>query len=147
MGGAGNDTLVGGAGDDKFYGGAGEDEMTGATGDTDIFIFSPEDGAGHDIINSFDANATSTTNRIDLRAFNLDADDLIPLISVRGGSARIDLRSVGGGTIELVGVALTALDTDGTLSTTTDMIDGLSVWSDTDSDGMVESGEDGIFIL
>ena len=146
MGGAGNDTLVGDGGDDTFYGGAGDDEMTAASGDTDIFVFSPEDGDGDDIINTFSAAATSTTNRIDLRAFDLEAEGLIPLISVRGGTVRIDLRSVGGGTIELGGVtALTSLDTDGSL--TDGAIDELSVWSDTDEDGMVESGEDGIFIL
>ena len=145
MGGAGRDILNGGAGDDTLTGGAGDDDMTGAGGN-DTFVFSPEDGDGDDIINTFEAAATSTTDRIDLRAFNLDEEDLIPLISVRGGSVRIDLRSVGGGTIELGGVtALTSLDADGTL--VEDAIDELSVWTDTDGDGMVDSGEDGIFIL
>ena len=146
MGGAGRDRLLGtGGGNDKFYGGAGDDQMTGTDGSNDTFVFSPEDGSGHDIINSsFDAAATS--NRIDLRAFSLDAEDLIPLIRVRGGTVRIDLRSVGGGTIELGDItALASLDTDGTL--TNGAIDELSVWDDTDSDGMVEAGENGIFIL
>ena len=48
------------------------------------------------------------TNMIDLTAFDLDADDLAGLLSVRGegDNARvvIDLRDVGGGTIELAGV-------------------------------------------
>ena len=143
MGGADDDILVGGGGNDMFYGGAGEDQMTAASGDTDIFIFSPEDGAGHDIINSFEANETGTTNRIDLRAFGLDEDDLIPLISFRGGSVRIDLRPFGGGTIEVNGAG--SLDAVGTVDANGDLT-GLSVWEDTNGDNMV-TGEDGIFIL
>ena len=108
MGGAGRDTMTGGSGNDMFYGGTGDDEMTGGGVDTsagtgaDIFVFSPEDGDGDDIINGFAA----AEDKIDLRAFGLDAEDLVPLISVRGGAIRIDLRSVGGGTIELAGLAI-----------------------------------------
>ena len=55
-------------------------------------------------------------DQIDLSAFDLDDEDLIPLISIRGnvpdGTARvvIDLRSVGGGSIEISD--LTDLDDD-----------------------------------
>ena len=155
MGGAGRDTMTGGTGNDMFYGGTGDDEMTGGGTDTsagtgaDIFVFSPEDGDGDDIINGF----TVADDKIDLRAFDLDAEDLVPLISVRGGAIRIDLRSVGGGTIELAGVG--DLDTlDDTTVTTgdgaaadDDAINTLSEWSDTDEDGMVDFGEGGVFIL
>ena len=85
-GGAGNDTLIGGAGDDEMDGGTAE--ATAGTG-ADIFVFSPEDGDGNDIIN--DAITPTSNDKIDLRAFDLDAEDLIPLISVRGGSVRIRL--------------------------------------------------------
>ena len=141
MGGAGNDTLAGGADDDTLNGGAGDDEMTG-DGGSDTFVFSPDDGDGDDIITGF----AVADDRIDLRAFNLDAEDLIPLISVRGGTVRIDLRSVGGGTIEVGGVTdVDNLEVSG--GTTEDKIDTLSVWTDTDNDGVVETGEAGIFIL
>ena len=170
MGGAGRDTLDGGAGSDTLIGGAGDDEMTGgevdtdaATGGTghDIFVFSPEDGDGDDIINGF----TAAQDKIDLSAFGLDAEDLVPLISVRGGAIRIDLRSVGGGTIELAGVSdldvldvATGASADGTITdqATDGAIQMLSVWSDddgnttedaTDGNDMVDPGEGGIFIL
>ena len=158
MGGAGRDTLVGGTGNDMFYGGTGDDEMTGGGVDTttaggtghDIFVFSPEDGDGDDIINGF----TAGEDKIDLRAFDLDAEDLVPLISVRGGAIRIDLRSVGGGTIELAGIGdLDTLDdTDTTLTGSAaaaddNAINTLSEWDDTDEDGMVDIGEAGVFIL
>ena len=152
MGGAGRDTLNGGGGNDTLVGGAGDDEMTGGGGN-DTFVFSPDDGDGDDIINSFGGTAASVEDKIDLTAFGLDAEDLIPLISVRGGTVRIDLRSVGGGTIELGGVtALTALDTDATL-TAQGAIDGLSVYNDINGDGDVAdtidgvAETDGIFIL
>ena len=162
MGGAGRDTLNGGDGSDTFYGGPGDDEMTGggvdtdpATGGTghDIFVFSPEDGDGDDIINGFSA----TEDKIDLRAFGLDAEDLVPLISVRGGAIRIDLRSIGGGTIELAGSgsSLDILDeatgpsADGTIAdqATDGAIQMLSEWDDADGNGMVDPGETGVFIL
>ena len=137
MGGAGGDVLLGGAGDDTLIGGAGEDEMTGEAGN-DTFVFSPDDGPGHDIINSFGGTSTSVEDKIDLRAFGLDADDLIPLISVFGGTVRIDLRSVGGGTIELDTVTtLASLDADGAL--TDDAIDTLSVYNDIDGDGVIDT--------
>ena len=150
MGGAGGDVLLGGDGNDTLTGGAGEDEMTGGTGN-DTFVFSPDDGAGHDIINAFGGTSTSVEDKIDLRAFGLDADDLLApgVIRVFGDNVRIDLRSFGGGTIELGGVtSLASLDADGTL--TDDAIDTLSVYDDKDGDGVIDTaaGEtDGIFIL
>ena len=146
MGGAGRDTLTGGSADDTFYGGTGDDEMTG-NGGTDTFVFSPEDGDGDDIINSF----TVADDKIDLSAFNLAAEDLIPLISVRGGTVRIDLRSVGGGTIELGGVTdVDDLEVSG--GATDNVIDTLSVRMDLDGDGTIDTSAtppeaDGIFIL
>ena len=118
-GGGGNDTLVGAEGDDKLYGGAGRDSLSGDVGaDTlnggagddeltggdgaDTFVFGP--GDGDDVINGF----VVAEDMIDLTAFGLDADDLAGLLRVRGEelNARVivDLRAVGGGTIELAGV-------------------------------------------
>ena len=151
MGGAGRDTLNGGDGDDTLTGGAGDDEMNGGAGD-DIFVFSPEDGDGDDIINTFAGTSTAVEDKIDLSAFGLDAEDLIPFIVERGGEVRIDLRSVGGGTIELEGaITLAGLDADGAL--TDGAIDTLSVYNDINGDGDVldtidgVAETDGVFIL
>ena len=93
-------------------GGAGDDELIGCTGghDADTFVFAP--GHGDDIISDFEVG----TDRIDLSAFELDAEDLAGMISLRGTGdnirAIIDLRSVGGGTIELADInSVTALET------------------------------------
>ena len=59
-------------GDDRMVGGAGRDGMTGGGG-ADTFVFSPDDGNSHDIIGDFDVDEE---DRIDLKAFDLDADDL-----------------------------------------------------------------------
>ena len=155
MGGDGRDTLNGVDGTNTLNGGAGDDEMTAGNGD-DTFVFSPEDGDGDDIINGF----AVTADRIDLSAFELEAEDLADLISVRGGAVRIDLRSVGGGTIELNGVT-SVDDLDSATGSTSPVdvvgtIQMLSVWMDdngngtmdaTDGNGMVDTGEAGIFIL
>ena len=155
MGGTGADKLTGGGGKDNLNGGAGGDELTGNDG-RDTFVFSPSDGNAHDIINDF----APADDRIDLRAFNLDADDLVGLISTRGTTpnttrVQINLTSVGGGTIELANINdLDALEVSG--GTTDNKIDTLSVWMDdsdgdtslpTDGDGMVDDTEAGIFIL
>ena len=140
-GGAGRDTLSGGAGDDKLDGGAGDDDLTGGSG-SDTFVFAP--GHGDDVI----LDAIAATEKIDLSAFDLDADGLIELISIRSGRVQIDLRSVGGGTIELAANAdLIALDSDGTLDD--GAIDGLSVAIDANGDGdFTDTGDtNGIFIL
>ena len=158
-GGAGDDILEGGSGDDRLNGGAGNDELNGDPNngtDNDTFIFSPADGNAHDIINDFD----TARDAIDLSAFDLDADDLMApgVISTRGTGdnvrVQIDLRSFGGGTIELANVDdLDNLEVAG--GATEDKIDTLSVWNDddgdqdtTDGDGntFVDDGE-GIFIL
>ena len=153
MGGAGNDILEGGTGNDHLDGGDGNDELKGEAG-TDTFIFSPGDGNAHDIIDDFNKDQDA----IDLSAFDIDADDLVGLISTRGTGAnirvQIDLRSVGGGTIELANITdLDDLEVSG--GTTDNKIDTLSVWNDdngdttadaTDGNGMVDAGE-GIFIL
>ena len=141
MGGDGRDTLVGGDGDDTLNGGAGDDDLSG-DGGTDTFVFSPNDGIGDDIINDFEVG----TDRLDLSAFKLDASDLAGMISVRGTgeSARvvIDLRSEGGGTIELANV------------TDIEILDE-AVGNDESQDGVIQElneydmtdNSDGVFIL
>ena len=160
-GGAGADTLRGGAGSDTLIGGAGDDDLYGGTGyenDINIFVFSPKDGRGSDIIFDFDKD----NDRIDLSAFNLRASDLVSLIDQRGtgNSARleIDLSSHGGSKIDLRG-NLTLDDLDaaaGDADNKTDEIGKLSVWTDNNdadpnnpnnNNGEVDSGEMGIFIL
>ena len=118
---------------------ADSDEMTGGD-DNDTFVFGP--GHGNDIINDFTTDNAADNDRIDLSAFELEADDLVGMISVRGTGAnayvQIDLTSVDGGTIELAGV--TDLDDlEATGGTTADEIDTLSVFD-------AEAGT-GIFIL
>ena len=164
MGGAGNDTsLSGGVGNDTLNGGAGNDTLNGGDGN-DTFVFSP--GNGDDEIGSFvglgdgtggadsqtftTATDSSATDRIDLRAFNIGADDLADLIVIRGGNAVINLGDYGGGTIVFTGIsdldqfdALADADDGGTAGE----IDMLSVWEDANSNGMVDSDESGIFIL
>ncbi len=122
-------------------GGAGDDDLTGGGGN-DTFVFAA--GHGDDVI----IDAIAATEKIDLSAFDLDADDLIELISVRSGRVQIDLRSVGGGTIELAANAdLTALDSNTTL--VEGAIDGLSVAIDANGDGdFTDTGDtNGVFIL
>ena len=141
-GGAGRDTLDGEGGDDTLNGGAGNDELTGGAG-ADTFVFAP--GHGDDVIN----NLVVADDKIDLRAFDLDTDDLAGLLSTRGqgDNARviIDLRDHGGGTIELAGGAATNsiddLDTDDTAGLDgNDMLD-LAV---DDTTGEVDTG---VFII
>ena len=109
-GGAGDDTIDGGTGNNTINGGAGDDNLTGGTG-INTFVFSPDDGAGVDIITDFGAD-----DRIDLRAFGIeDPDDLAAAISLRGTDIIIDLRGFGGGTI--------VLDGDGTGTNLDDWLD------------------------
>ncbi|MDK3019915.1 M10 family metallopeptidase C-terminal domain-containing protein [Pseudodonghicola flavimaris] len=86
----GNDTLSGGGGDDRIAGGAGRDVLTGGAG-ADLFIFTPDDGAGRDRIRDF----TPGRDHIDLRALDLTPDDLT--IAPRHGGAD-SLLSFGIGT-------------------------------------------------
>ena len=157
MGGAGNDILNGDAANDTLDGGAGNDDLNGGAGN-DTFVFSP--GNGDDVI-AADPGFAAADDRIDLRAFNLDADDLVGLMSVRAGNTVINLGDHGGGTITIQDIAdLDVFDTDTTGGTgndgNDDMILSLSVWTDdngdttddpTDGNGVVDAGEPGIFIL
>ena len=138
-GGAGDDTLDGGGGTDMLVGGAGDDTLTGGAGN-DTFVFSPDDGRGVDIITDGGRtfSATGDSDKIDLRAFKLDAETLKGLISVRSGDTIIDLTGVGGGTIILDELA----DTSTLLSTqddtdTPDVDESvLSTTTDPDADGV-----------
>ena len=108
---AGNDTLRGGAGNDRLYGGAGDDDMHGGDG-IDTFVFAP--GNGSDVILADGFNATSNTgkDRIDLRAFEIDPNDLGDLISDRTGNAVINLEGYGGGRITITDVTKAQLGTE-----------------------------------
>ena len=151
-GGGGNDTLDGGDGNDTLYGGAGRDvidgeggndriaggagdndDLTGGTGEN-TFVFAP--GDGDDIINDF----TVADDKIDLTAFDLDADDLAEMIDIRGQdtNARVFI-TVGDVTIELVGIDdIDELDA-GTTGTDNDMFELAE-----NADGTVDTG---IFII
>ena len=167
MGGGGHDAISGGAEADRIVGGAGDDIMYGGvdgTPDTaaiDIFVFSPADGDGGDVIVDLDPTAATaspgTGDRIDLSAFDLSPRELEALkgnITTRGDDVRIDLTDFGGGTILLQGsvtlVQLGDADGDGTIEAG----ETLSIWDDSgsgtdanDGNGMVDSGEAGIFIV
>ena len=150
MGGAGRDTIEGDGGADFINGGTGDDDLTGGsttgeaadTSNTDTFIFGLKHG--DDIINDFHIG----TDRIDLQAFDLDADDLAGMISTRGSGVNkrviINLASVGGGSIELAGISSVdaldeALDDDGTpnVNETSDgVIQELNVYDSTNTDGV-----------
>ena len=150
MGGDGHDTITGDTGNDRIVGGAGDDVMTGNTG-LDIFVFSPADGVGDDTV--VDADVDTDNDKIDLSAFKLtgrEQAELMKNISVVGENIRIDLSDFGGGTITLQeDIELADLGTvndDGNLTT-------LNVWDDSggatedENNGMVDAGEEGIFIL
>ena len=146
-GGAGNDKLYGGAGNDTLVGGAGDDDLGGGAGN-DTFVFKP--GNGFDVIVSADDGFSATEDKIDLRAFDIEAADLLGLIRVRGGNTLIDLRDHGGRTIiiqdvtDLDSFEKTGSDAD---NNKIDNADALSVWTDTNENGVVDSGEAGLFIL
>ena len=142
-GGAGRDSLDGGADADTLNGGAGNDELTGGDDDgdaADTFVFAP--GDGDDVINDFTTASGANQDRIDLSAFDIEADDLAGLMSIRGqgGNARVII-TIDDITIELAGVAsIDALDTDAT--------------SGLETNGMLDLGENvdgttntGVFII
>ena len=140
---AGNDKLYGGAGSDTLVGGAGDDDLSGGAGN-DIFVFSP--GNGSDVIISADDGFSATEDKIDLRAFYIEAADLVGLINVRAGNAVINLQDHGGGTILIQDI--TDLDVFDVEDDEDDNdIDTLSVWTDANENGMVDTDEAGLFIL
>ena len=71
FGGGGNDALNGGAGNDWLFGGIGNDSLSGGAG-ADLFVFNAL-GFGRDVITDFRA---SEGDKVDLRALNIDFDDL-----------------------------------------------------------------------
>ena len=153
---AGDDTLKGGAGVDTIDGGAGNDTIDGGTGgdnlkggdNNDTFVFGPDAATANDIISDWNTGS----NKINLSAFGIDAEDLPGLLEVRGGALRIDLNAYGGGTIELTGV--NSVDTlDGANATVTGTLDGDFLYNDINGDGDTEdtingvAETDGVFIL
>lgn len=89
FGGTGNDVLAGGSGDDRMNGGRDDDVLTGNGGE-DLFIFNRQ--AGNDEITDFNDGV----DRIDLRAFNVTASDVLAATSVVGLNSVIDLDALGG---------------------------------------------------
>ena len=71
FGAGGNDALNGGTGIDWLFGGIGNDSLSGGAG-ADLFIFNAF-GFGRDVITDFRA---SEGDKVDLRALNIDFDDL-----------------------------------------------------------------------
>ncbi|MDE0154987.1 MAG: calcium-binding protein [Gammaproteobacteria bacterium] len=157
----GADRIVGGAGDDIMYGGDGGASPTADTTAINTFVFSPADGAWGDVIVDLDPAAGTASpgagDRIDLSAFAFSARELEALkgnITTRGEDVRIDLTDFGGGTILLQGAVTLAnlgdADGDGRIEAS----ESLSIWMDdadgdnaADGNGMVDSGEGGIFIV
>ena len=133
MGGKGRDTLNGGDSNDTLIGGPGDDLMDGGTSEADadggdVFVFSPQDGRGVDIIKTF---SVTDGDMIDLSAFGIDdVDELVDNIDTHDGDIRIDLTDLGGGVILLEGISdLDTLDAVGTPEPLgdNDMIDGLTL--------------------
>ena len=155
---AGDDKIYGGKGDDSLDGGPGDDTLVGGSG-ADTFVFTP-DGMGSDVILDFShtdgvaiTDGTETADgagdKIDLSAFNIDADDLPGLLSERAGSVILNLEEYGGGRVTIQGgVTLEGLtqgtgaddphlihiDANGDLAGVGGTVDGVT-------------GQDGVFIL
>ena len=160
MGGKGRDTIVGGAGEDRIVGGAGDDVMYGggsvdADGAisvqadivTDVFVFSPRDGSGVDIIKDFDAE----NDQLDLSAFGItDVEELVGNISLHDGEARLDLGDYGGGIILLEGIT-DLNDLDFADATNTDPLNMTDADGPTQTieilDVVTDANPDGIFII
>ena len=103
-GGKGADFLGGGEGDDTLVGGAGDDEFFG-DGGADTFVFGP--GHGSDTIWDF----TNGEDTIDLSGFATISGFHDLTITESDDGVTIDLTDFGGGTIFLVDVARSDLDT------------------------------------
>ena len=162
---AGNDTMYGGAGNDKLYGGAGNDTLNGGPGNddlqgdavagtntgADVFVFAPGD-TGSDVIVDLSAtdgvaltdgtdSANGAGDKIDLSAFDIDADDLPNLLSDRGDNVILNLEAYGGGRVTIQNVTKAGLmaDTDGNHLIHDDQ-NGMEA-------GVGADGTDGVFIL
>ena len=140
MGGAGDDTLNGGADADTLTGGSGNDDLSGgAAGDT--FVFSTEDAGDSDAILDF---VIADSDKIDLSAFELTAEQVIAATTLRGTGADayvvINLEAHGGGRITIDDVSsLDALDSAVDDTTTTGV--------DESADGVIQELNTDIFIL
>ena len=84
----------------------------------------------------------TTDDKIDLSAFNLTADMLKELMTIRGNNTIIDLSGHGGGKIIVDNIG--DLDEWDTETTDNDEIDTLSVHIDHNSDGDFEDTVDGV---
>ena len=129
MGGSGRDTLIGGDGGDTLTGGSGDDDLTGGSG-ADTFVFTAEDKSDVDTILGFSHTGdggSAEGDMINLKAFDIDEDELAGVISARGtgDNARvvIDLSSFGGGDIVLDGLT----STTGLLTADGDLVDGVFI--------------------
>ncbi len=130
-GGDGDDTLNGDAGDDTLTGGAGDDDLSGGD-NADTFVFSAADSGDSDAILDY-----STGDKIDLSAFDLDAEQVIGAITLRGSGADayvvINLTDFGGGRI--------------TIDDVSDLDDLDSATGGDDTADVIDTLDPGIFIL
>ncbi|GET40678.1 DUF11 domain-containing protein [Microseira wollei] len=103
----GNDTIDGGLAQDTLIGGRGDDNLTGGSGN-DTFVFGAD--FGNDIITDFISQDKIALSQLNISSSALDSngdgiinaiDNLADLI---GGSLKLDLTSLNGGTISLTGV-------------------------------------------
>ena len=133
---AGDDKITGGSDNDTINGGAGDDDLTGGGGN-DTFVFTKKDSGDSDAILDYSAG-----DKIDLKAFELSAQQVINAISVRGTGADayvvINLEAHGGGRITIDDVS--DLDTFDDAGVTTG--DGAAT-----DDDKINTLDDGIFIL
>ncbi len=138
MGGAGDDTLNGGTEDDTLTGGSGNDDLFGAGGG-DTFVFSTADAGDSDAILDF---VIADSDKIDLSAFELTADQVIAATTLRGTGTDayvvINLEAHGGGRITIEDI--TSLDD---FDSATGTVDGV----DQTSDGVIQELNTDIFIL
>ena len=93
FGGDGGDVLIGSAGNDTLEGGTGNDELDGGLGNDSFRYSSPLDG--HDVIDSFDGNASGGQDTLNLDALfdslGVAAADRAGRVSIADHGATVDV--------------------------------------------------------
>lgn len=93
-GGLDSDFLVGGGGNDRLDGAEGDDSLLGGAGG-DVFVFN--DGAGNDRVLDF----VSGVDRIDLRAFGVDFEDIQATAAGADTLVDVDTDGVAGADLQI----------------------------------------------